>query len=62
MTEEGQSPYADPFALAKLKQNAALEDIDFKTARGLDRSLIIKLADCGWVKEHLNVLITGGQV
>ena len=44
---------------AKLKQSTALEDIDFKRARGLDRSLIMKLAGCEWVAEHLNVLITG---
>jgi len=44
---------------AKLKQGTALEDIDFKSARGLDRSLIMKLAGCEWVAEHLNVLITG---
>lgn len=44
---------------AKLKQNTALEDIDFKSPRGLDRSLILKLADCDWVTAHLNVLITG---
>ena len=31
---------------AKLKQGVALEDIDFKSARGLDRSLIMKLAGC----------------
>ena len=44
---------------AKLKQNTALEDVDFKSPRGLDRGLILKLADCAWVAEHLNVLITG---
>ena len=44
---------------AKLKQNTALEDIDFKSPRGLDRALILKLADCAWVAAHLNVLITG---
>ena len=44
---------------AKLKQNTALEDIDFKSPRGLDRSLILKLADCDWVSAHLNILISG---
>ena len=43
---------------AKLKQGVALEDIDFKSARGLDRSLIMKLAGCEWVAEHLNVLLS----
>lgn len=44
---------------ARLKQSASLEDTDFKSPRGLDRSLIMKLADCKWVAEHLNVLVTG---
>ena len=59
LTEKDNRRMQTRLRLAKLKQNAAFEDIDFKTARGLDRSLIIKLADCEWVKEHLNVLITG---
>jgi len=44
---------------AKLKQNACIEDIDFKQSRGLDKSLILDLAQCQWIKRHLNLLITG---
>jgi DNA replication protein DnaC len=44
---------------AKLKQAASLEDLDFHTPRQLDRALVGKLADCHWVAEHLNILITG---
>ena len=44
---------------AKLKQNACIEDIDFKQPRGLDKSLILDLAQCQWIKKHLNLLITG---
>lgn len=44
---------------AKLKQVTAIEDIDLRTPRGLERSLILKLSDCEWVSSHLNVLITG---
>ena len=44
---------------AKLKHNAALEDIDYRHPRGLDKSLIHSLATCRWVTEHLNILITG---
>lgn len=44
---------------AKLKHNAALEDIDYRHPRGLDKSLIQSLAACQWVSEHLNILITG---
>jgi len=44
---------------AKLKHTAALEDIDYRHPRGLDKSLIRSLATCQWVTEHLNILITG---
>lgn len=44
---------------AKLRQNASIEDIDFKHPRGLDRSLVIRLSDCQWVRKHQNLIITG---
>lgn len=44
---------------AKLKQSAAMEDIDYKKPRGLDKALLLKLADCDWIKQHHNVLIIG---
>lgn len=44
---------------AKLKQAASLEDLDLHTPRQRDRALVHKLADCQWVAEHLNILITG---
>ncbi len=44
---------------AKLKQNACIEDIDFKQPRGMDKSLLLDLAQCQWIKKHLNILITG---
>jgi DNA replication protein DnaC len=44
---------------AKLRHPASVEDIDFRTPRGLDRSLVLGLAQGPWVREHHNVLITG---
>ncbi|MBX9693164.1 MAG: IS21-like element helper ATPase IstB [Cyanobacteria bacterium] len=44
---------------AKLKQSAVFEDIDFQHPRGLERGLISQLATAQWIKEGLNVLITG---
>jgi len=44
---------------AKLRQNASLEDIDFRQPRGLDKSLVIKLADCQWISKHQNLIVTG---
>lgn len=44
---------------ARLKQQACLEDLDYRHARGLDRSLMMELANCQWTRKHLNILITG---
>ena len=44
---------------AKLRQQASVEDIDFRHPRGLDRALVLRLADCNWIKQHNNLIITG---
>lgn len=43
---------------AQLKNIASMEDIDYQTPRGLDKSLLAKLSDCAWVNSH-NILIVG---
>ena len=44
---------------AKLRQEATVEDIDFRTPRGLDKSMIVNLAQASWVAAHHNLLISG---
>ena len=44
---------------AKLKLQATLEDLDLHTRRGLDKTLIRELTNSRFIKDHLNVLITG---
>jgi DNA replication protein DnaC len=44
---------------AKLRYPAAIEDVDFRAPRGLDRSVVLSLAQGAWVREHHNVLVTG---
>ena len=44
---------------ARLRQQACLEDIDHQAPRGLDRTLLARLATGQWLREHHNVLITG---
>ena len=44
---------------AKLKLAATPEDVDFKAARGLDKTVFMALMDTSWVTAHRNVLITG---
>ena len=43
---------------AKLK-GASFEDINFRKSRGLDKPFLASLASGNWIREHLNVLITG---
>jgi DNA replication protein DnaC len=44
---------------AGFQQPAAWEDIDFNSPRGLDKALLLQLAGCQWIDQHLNCLITG---
>ncbi|MGH8279727.1 MAG: ATP-binding protein [Gammaproteobacteria bacterium] len=44
---------------ARLPQPACLEDLDTRTPHGLDPALLARLADLSWIRQHLNVLITG---
>ena len=44
---------------AKLRYPTAIEDIDFRSPRGIDRSVIASLSGAGWVTRGQNVLITG---
>lgn len=44
---------------ARLKQKACIEDIDFKHPRNLNKSVIMDLSKCKWIKDHHNILITG---
>lgn len=44
---------------ARLRQNACLEDLDYRTVRGLDRTLMTTLATGEWLRLHLNILICG---
>ena len=44
---------------AKLRLGAAVEDIDYRHSRGLDKSVMTHLIGCDWIRRHRNVLITG---
>ena len=45
--------------LAQLKARATLEDIDFRSRRGLDRAQLASLGSCDWVRSGQNLLIHG---
>lgn len=59
MTTRDNRQLQSRLRVAQLRQSAAFEDIDFRTARGLDRSLFVSLADCQWLTKHRNILIDG---
>jgi DNA replication protein DnaC len=44
---------------ARLKINACIEDIDYRAPRGVEKSLILQLASCDWIRHAHNVIITG---
>ena len=44
---------------ARLRETAAVEDIDSRHPRGLEKALMLQLASCIFIREHLNVFITG---
>ena len=44
---------------ARLKQPAALEDIDYTHPRGLNRQLVMELSQTQWIAAHRNLLISG---
>jgi DNA replication protein DnaC len=44
---------------AKLRHQAAIEDIDYRAPRGLDRALFQKLAEGSWIDAHDNLILCG---
>ena len=58
-TEREQRRYLRLKGIAKLHLDATIEDLNFKAARGLDRSLILRLAPGQWIKDGQTVLVTG---
>jgi DNA replication protein DnaC len=44
---------------AKLRLSASVEDLKIRPSRGLDRSVIMSLSSCDWLRDKLNIAITG---
>ena len=40
---------------ARLRHPASVEDVDYRTHRGLDRALFLKLAACDWIRTRRNL-------
>ena len=44
---------------AQFRYHANIEEIDFTASRNLDKNLLLRLSERGWIESHQNVLITG---
>jgi DNA replication protein DnaC len=51
--------FAARLRIAKLRQQACVEDIDYRSPRGLDRALFQKLIEGGWIDSHDNLALIG---
>ncbi len=59
-TNRSTKKFQSRMRAAKLRHvGASLEDVDYRTPRGLDKALFLKLAGGQWIAEHRNLLITG---
>jgi DNA replication protein DnaC len=57
--ERHNAALAQRLRVARLRQAVCLEDVDYRTPRGLDRNLMRSLAGGKWLQEHNNVLVLG---
>jgi len=59
-TERSSRQLTNRLRRAKLRHpEACIEDVDYRHRRGLDKALLSSLASCQWVRDRLNVLLTG---
>jgi len=60
LTGRGNQALARRLKAAKLRGPACVEDIDYRAARGLDKSMMRALAkDSAWVRNHKNIFVLG---
>jgi len=51
--------FAARLRVAKLRQQASVEDVDYRSPRGLDRALFQKLVEGEWISVHDNLVLVG---
>lgn len=59
LTERDDKRLSSRLRQARLKHNACLEDIDYRSPRGLDKALILQLSSGQWLRDGLNLIING---
>ncbi|WP_445570916.1 IS21-like element ISPsy14 family helper ATPase IstB [Pseudomonas sp. E102] len=59
LTEREDARLTTRLKAARLRHNACLEDIDYRSPRGLDKALILQLGSGQWLRDGLNLIIGG---
>ncbi|SUD27040.1 putative transposition helper protein [Pseudomonas fluorescens] len=59
LTERENARLTTRLKAARLRHNACLEDIDYRSPRGLDKSMILQLGSGQWLRDGLNLIIGG---
>ena len=44
---------------ARFPEKACIADLDMSASRSIDKKLVLSLAQCNWIINHLNVIVTG---
>lgn len=59
LTERENTRLTTRLKAARLRHNACLEDIDYRSPHGLDKALILQLGSGQWLRDGLNLIIGG---
>lgn len=59
LTERDDKRLSSRLRHARLRHNACLEDLDYRSPRGLDKALILQLSSGQWLRDGLNLIIGG---
>jgi DNA replication protein DnaC len=59
LTEREDTRLSTRLKAARLRHNACLEDIDYRSPRGQDKPLILQLGSGQWLRDGLNLIIDG---
>ena len=59
LTHRRDKRLATRLRYARLRQNAVVENVDYRAPRGLDRALFQKLANGAWIDAHDNLILCG---
>lgn len=44
---------------ARFPEKACIADLDMSPSRGVEKKLVLSLAQCNWLRNHLNIIVTG---